>query len=247
MPVPSPPRPRPVRRLLVGAGLAALGGCATGVATAPGDAPNPTTAPVSSTTALVSPPATAPAPAPAAPSGLVVSPGPGWGQSGLEGPVPDTGACHSRSAADGRPLPDPGCTPGAVDGSVTQADLGSTLCRPGGYTSSVRPPVSMTEPFKYSVMGAYGDGGSASAYELDHLVPLELGGSSDTRNLWPEPDDHPSAGVANSKDPVENQLHDLVCAAASGGPYLPLATAQHLIAADWTTALAKAQGAMVGR
>jgi hypothetical protein len=178
-------------------------------------------------------------------TGLVVSSGPGWGPSGLDGPVPAAGTCHGGPAADGRPLPDPACTPGAVDGTVTQANLGSTLCRPGGYTSSVRPPESITEPFKYSVMRAYGDGGSAGGYELDHLVPLELGGSSDTRNLWPEPDDHPSAGVANSKDPVESQLHDLVCAAVGGGPYLPLASAQRLIAADWTTAVAKAQAAMV--
>jgi hypothetical protein len=25
------------------------------------------------------------------------------------------------------------------------------------------------------------------AYELDHLIPLELGGSNDLRNLWPQP------------------------------------------------------------
>ena len=178
-------------------------------------------------------------------AGLVVSSGPGWTPAGLEGPVPAPGSCHAAEAADGRPLPDPGCTPGAVDGTITQADLGSTLCRPGGYESSVRPPESLTEPYKYAAMRAYGDGGSASGYELDHLVPLEIGGSSDTRNLWPEPDDHPSAGVANSKDPVEDQLHDLVCAAVTGGPYLPLAVAQRLIATDWTTALAQARTAMV--
>jgi hypothetical protein len=133
-----------------------------------------------------------------------------------------------------------------VDGTVTQDDLATTLCRAGGYTSSVRPPVSMTEPFKYEVMRSYGDGGSASAYELDHLVPLELGGSSDTRNLWPEPGDRPSPSVANSKDPVENELHDLVCAATTGGAYLPLAVAQRLVATDWTTALDQARAAMVG-
>jgi hypothetical protein len=160
--------------------------------------------------------------------------------------VPAPGTCHERRAAGGGALPDPACTPGAVDGTVTQGDLGTTLCRAGGYTSSVRPPESMTEPFKYAAMRGYGDGGPASAYELDHLVPLELAGSSDTRNLWPEPDDRPSPGVANSKDPVENQLHDLVCAAVHGGPYLPLAVAQRLVATDWTTALAQARTAMVG-
>jgi len=52
--------------------------------------------------------------------------------------------------------------------------------------------------------------------------------------------------VANSKDPVENELHALVCAAVTGGRSLPLATAQQLIATDWTTALARAQAALVG-
>jgi hypothetical protein len=200
----------------------------------------------SSVPAPTAPSTTAPVAAPAAPpSGLVESAGPGWAPSGLDGPVPAPGSCRMSAAADGAALPDPSCTPGAIDATVTQANLSTTLCRPGGYTSSVRPPVGLTEPYKYAAVRAYGDTAAVSAYELDHLVPLEVGGSSDTRNLWPEPDDHPSPGVANSKDPVENRLHDLVCAAVTGGPSLPLASAQRLIAADWTTALVRAQADMV--
>jgi len=130
---------------------------------------------------------------------------------------------------------------------VTQENLATTICRPGGYTEAVRPPESLTEPFKYESMRAYGAGGSVSAYELDHLVPLEVGGSSDTRNLWPELDDHPAPDVANSKDQVEGELHDLVCDALTVGPYLPLATAQMLIASDWTTAVADAGRDLVQR
>jgi hypothetical protein len=166
--------------------------------------------------------------------------GTGWDRTGLHGPVPAAGACHVRRAADGRLLPDPDCTPGAADTTVTQSDLGGTICRPGGYTSSVRPPEGITEPFKRTDLAAYGEPGPLGSYELDHLVPLELGGASDTRNLWPEPDD-PVSGAANSKDPVESALHDLVCAALRGGPSVPLATAQRLIATDWTTALATAR------
>lgn len=132
-----------------------------------------------------------------------------------------------------------------MDGSITQADLATTICRPGGYSESVRPPEAETEPYKYADMRAYGATGSPAGYELDHLVPLEVGGSSDTRNLWPEPDDHPSPGVANSKDPVEDDLHDLVCNAVEGKPYVPLATAQELIATNWTTAAAKAADSLV--
>ena len=167
--------------------------------------------------------------------------GPGWSErGGLSGPVPAPGACHARPAADGKPLPDPRCTPGAVDDQVDQANLAATICRPGGYTASIRPPERLTEPYKVVDLAAYGESGPLSGFELDHLVPLELGGASDTANLWPEADDHPP-GAANSKDPVEAALHDLVCAEVHGHPYLPLGTAQVLIATDWTTALSQAR------
>jgi hypothetical protein len=109
-------------------------------------------------------------------------------------------------------LEDRSCTPGALNPAVTQATLSRTICRPGGYTDSVRPPESYTEPLKYRLMGAYGFGGrSAANFELDHLIALELGGApADPRNLWPEP--HGSSRGAYQKDTVENQLHDAVCA-----------------------------------
>jgi hypothetical protein len=69
--------------------------------------------------------------------------------------------------------------------------------------------------------------GVTGTFELDHLVPLELGGASDTRNLWAEP-----GTVPNEKDPVEGRLHRAVCAGV-----ITLADAQHRIATDWTTAL----------
>jgi hypothetical protein len=88
------------------------------------------------------------------------------------------GPCRTR---DHGLLPDPSCTPGAGDPAVTQSNIGSTICR-AGYTDSVRPPESQTEAFKWN--------GAEAAYglhdvsgELDHLVPLELGGDNDARNL----------------------------------------------------------------
>ena len=120
--------------------------------------------------------------------------------------VPPPGSCHVHGS-----LEDRGCTPGALDPAVTQATISSTICRPGGYTDSVRPPESYTEPLKYREMAAYGFGGqSAGNFELDHLIPLELGGApADPRNLWPEP--HGSKRGAYQKDTVENQLHDQAC------------------------------------
>lgn len=175
-------------------------------------------------------------------SRLLRTDGPVWSADGLAGPVPAPGSCHyGRPGSD--PLPDPRCTPGVVSAAVTQEDLASTICR-AGYSVSVRPPESLTEPFKRADFSAYGVDAPLQGYELDHLVPLELGGSSDTRNLWPELDDHPAPGVANSKDLVEHALNHLVCRAVEGLSYLPLATAQTLIAKNWTTALARAKDDM---
>ena len=64
--------------------------------------------------------------------------------------------------------------------------------------------------------------------EIDHIVSLELGGSNDISNLFPEP----GAGAVNyhSKDRLENRLHDMVCA-----QQITLAAARHGIASNWKT------------
>jgi len=128
-----------------------------------------------------------PAPSAGAPSitGLVVANGPGWHGGSVDGPAPAPGVCRYR-ADRGMSLPDPACTPGAVDPAVTQANLAQTLCRKGGYTGSVRPPRQVTDAFKKVARSAYSSPGASSDYELDHLVPLGLGGASAAANLWPE-------------------------------------------------------------
>jgi hypothetical protein len=146
----------------------------------------------------------------------------------VTGVVPTS--CHQRKASNGQPLPDSSCTPGVVSAEVTEANLDATICK-SGYSSSVRAPESETESFKKKIMVSYGEPGSLSDYELDHLVSLELGGSNDAGNLWPELNDHPS-GAINSKDLVENALHSAVCDRT-----VTLAAAQDAIATDWTTAL----------
>lgn len=169
-------------------------------------------------------------------SGPAVASGHGWTTAGLDGPAYSSQTCQSTSATfkgQAQPLPDPHCTPGAIDPSVTQANLSQTVCRAGGYTKGVRPPYSLTEPAKRLALGAYGikDNGYM-VYEFDHLVPLELGGASDTRNLWPERNVGGTGGyVHNAKDQVENDLHAAVC---SG--HAPLVVAQDAVAANWTTA-----------
>jgi hypothetical protein len=140
--------------------------------------------------------------------------------------MPSPGTCHYGTAANGDQLQDPACTPGAIDTAVTQANIQSTICVTG-YTTTVRPPDSITEPAKLQSMMAYSSPGSASDYEYDHLVPLELGGSSDVRNLFPEA----HAGGSYTKDGVESRLNHVVCSGQ-----VSLAAAQQAIATNWTTA-----------
>ncbi len=109
---------------------------------------------------------------------------------------------------------------------MSQANIGQTICR-DGYTETVRPPESVTEPEKEASLAAYGDSGPLHDYEYDHLVPLELGGArNDARNLWPEPGASP-----NAKDALEDRLNTMVCAGQLG-----LTAAQRAIATDWVAA-----------
>ena len=143
------------------------------------------------------------------------------------------GPCAIRSAANGQALPDPSCTPGVAAARVTQDSIGQTICK-AGYTATIRPAASITNPLKQETAAAYGLAYQPSVQEYDHLIPLELGGANDVRNLWTEPPSSPSqTTVNNAKDAVENQLRTLVCAGR-----VALVDAQRRIATDWTTALA---------
>ena len=59
-------------------------------------------------------------------------------------------------------------------------------------------------------------------------MPLELGGSNEIKNLWPQPDE-PRPGD-HEKDQLENTLHRLVCKRET-----PLADAQKCIESNWVT------------
>jgi hypothetical protein len=133
-------------------------------------------------------------------------------------------SCHARGSGL-YVEPDPTCTPGSLNPAVTQATIAQTICV-SGWTETVRPSESVTEPEKLASLAAYGDGGSPHEFEYDHFVSLELGGAlNDPRNLWPEPGASP-----NPKDAVENDLHRMVC-----DGQLHLAQAQHIIATNWVS------------
>ena len=116
-------------------------------------------------------------------------------------------------------IEDKACTPGAVITSATVAQI----CKPG-YSSSVR---NVPESEKNQVYAEYGIAThTAGEYEVDHLISLELGGSNDIANLWPEAAS-PTPGF-HEKDKVENYLHKQVC-----DHKISLKQAQQEIATDW--------------
>jgi len=159
--------------------------------------------------------------------------GAGGGSSGTTGAGP-TGAqqfgvgrtvllaSRTRSAGCRRGAePDRRCSPGAYSAGLTRA----VICAAGFRTGSIR---NVPQSEKFAVEAEYG---MAPAYygrsiEIDHIVSLELGGSNDIANLFPEP----GSGAADYavKDRLENRLHDMVCAGQIG-----LGSAQRAIARDW--------------
>src|ERR1035437_7471041 len=124
-------------------------------------------------------------------------------------------------------LPDPSCTPGAIDPKITQDNIDQTICKTG-YTKTVRPPVSYTNKLKRQQITDYGyTDKNLQDYEEDHLISLELGGNpTDPKNLWPEPGASP-----NPKDKIENLCNEKVCSGQ-----ITLEQAQQEIAINWTTA-----------
>ncbi|MFL6238890.1 MAG: DUF3761 domain-containing protein [Actinomycetes bacterium] len=120
----------------------------------------------------------------------------------------------------GPPMPNRQLTPGEVF-----AGVGPTSFCVSGYTTHVR---HVTQSMRYQVFAEYHiPYDQHSAYEVDHLIPLELGGDNSIKNLWPE-----KGSIPNSKDGLENQLHNLVCHGQ-----LATSTAQRAIATNWVAAL----------
>lgn len=138
-------------------------------------------------------------------------------------PVTTTAAggppCHFRFE-NGLQLPDSACTPGSVQSTSVKA-----ICT-AGWSTAHRKYFTKAERevafAKYGVVTV----NPAGYGEYDHLIPLELGGSNNASNLWPE-----KGTIPNAKDQIENAIHEAVCAGR-----VPLRIAQQAMAQDWTTA-----------
>jgi hypothetical protein len=139
-----------------------------------------------------------------------------------EGATPDR-PFGPRSRASGcavsDALPDIACTPGAIFPDVTAEQV----CR-RGYSTSVRNVPAAVSQEVYRAYGILKR--TTGEFEVDHHVALEIGGSNDIANLWPEAAE-PRPGF-HEKDQVENYLHDQVCAGR-----MSLFEAQRAIATNW--------------
>lgn len=116
-------------------------------------------------------------------------------------------------------LPDPACTPGAVFPNVIKEQI----CQ-SGYSASVRNvPTSVKDQayLEYNILTH-----KTGEYEVDHLISLELGGSNDLANLWPEVSNVTMG--SHQKDVVENYLHRMVCSGQ-----MELLDAQKQIETNW--------------
>jgi hypothetical protein len=96
-------------------------------------------------------------------------------------------------------------TPGVVNSSLSQQQICTTKwgLDHRHVTEEMKRIVANNYNIKRSAVKAKGKG---PCCEFDHLIPRELGGADDIKNLWPQP-----WTDAQKKDKLENQLHKSVC------------------------------------
>lgn len=155
--------------------------------------------------------------------------------------LPPSATCAVRKTSDGFLLPDPACTPGAINPTITA----EVLQNPDFRTTCVRSHAT-TEQQKAGTYKFYGidhpsnNSGQSQTCELDHLISLELGGADTLDNIWPQcgpPNVALSERFFKRKDGVENFLAKQVKEGK-----ISLSDAQRGIASDWTQFLADAEG-----
>jgi hypothetical protein len=124
--------------------------------------------------------------------------------------------------------PDPDSTEGSVriDGHSREIACDRSKTHRGPMTADRRDEVLL----RYGLpVGQHPD------FEIDHLIPLCLGGADDFSNLWPQPRQSiEPKWNAEAKDRLERLLCEMVC-----NGQLDIATAQEAIATDWIAAYHK--------
>jgi hypothetical protein len=154
--------------------------------------------------------------------------------------IPPTAKCTAKKE-NGKFIPDPACTPGAINPTVTEAMLKNPAFRTGCIRNEATSEADKTTTYGwYKTPHPAKNTGEDQTCELDHLIPLYLGGADTLDNIWPQCG---PAGVAlddryfKEKDKVEYYLGQQVREGK-----MDLAKAQQGIATDWTQYLADAEG-----
>ena len=127
--------------------------------------------------------------------------------------------------------PDPKLTPGHPDPKITQDTIHDTVCK-DHYTQGVRDVNDAEKAAEFKIYNTKPTD-SPFGYEIDHFISLELGGTNDSDNLWPEPYCQPGTGGktcigAREKDVVETSLAHRICAGT-----ITLDAAREIITTDW--------------
>lgn len=126
--------------------------------------------------------------------------------------------------------PDRHCSPGAYYSRLTK----SVICASSFRTGAIR---NVPQSEKFQVEREYGMAATyyGRSMEIDHIVPLELGGSNSIANLFPEP----GSGTASyhAKDALENRAKDAVCTGE-----LSLRAARLGLARNWVALYARLFG-----
>ena len=117
-------------------------------------------------------------------------------------------------------------------GAVLTTDL-VAICRPG-YTKTVR---HTSGDLKAAIYREYGIDRRSGQFEIDHLIPLCLGGADVAANLWPQGYDT-MPWNASKKDELEVRVCRLACAGS-----FPIERLQREIATDWIAAYERYVGA----
>jgi hypothetical protein len=107
--------------------------------------------------------------------------------------------------ADGPLIPDPKLTPGVI-GSTDPAEVCGANTDGETYSQAHRITPKSLKDKVYANYGVTPDGKS---YEIDHRLPLALGGADVEANLWPQP--WAGACGAHAKDRIEDRLWRAVC------------------------------------
>ena len=107
----------------------------------------------------------------------------------------------------------------------------ATLCA-DDYTKTVRDVPDQEKLKVFAVYGINPKDYPEGTFEIDHLVSLELDGTNDITNLWPQ--SYKGTQNAHMKDDLEDTLKHLVCTGK-----LALGDAQTAIRTNWYTAYQK--------